>query len=88
MGPVGAHVGRTKICAECGHAVEPGDRYCSGCGAAFPGAPTRTDHVIDRPGFSYLVRQGLAWGIGFSLAGATVTLLVLLVIGLATRGLR
>jgi hypothetical protein len=62
----GEAVGNSRICAECGRAVSADDRYCSGCGAAFAGAPARVAVGATLPGFHYHFIQGLGWGLGLA----------------------
>jgi hypothetical protein len=77
----GALVGDGKICADCGHLVSAGDRYCAGCGVPFAGAPARVAPTRALPGFQYHLIQGLGWGLGFALAGAIVSVIVTLILG-------
>ena len=83
-----APVNQPRICAECGRPVSTGDRYCSGCGVAFAGAPARVDHSRALPGFEYHLVQGLGWGLGLALAGGTITVLLYLLGALLLRGVR
>ena len=76
-----------KICAACGRRVMSDDLYCSGCGVAFGGAP-RIDGGASLPGFGYHLVQGFGWGLGLMLASVIGSLILLLVIALATRGIR
>jgi uncharacterized membrane protein YvbJ len=71
----GEAVGSSRICAECGQAVAADDRYCSGCGAAFAGAPARVERKAALPGFQYHLIQGLGWGLGLALAAGIVALI-------------
>jgi hypothetical protein len=84
----GALVGDARICAECGRLVSTDDRYCSGCGTAFAGAPARAERGPTLPGFQYHLVQGLGWGLGFALAGAIVTLIFWTLVALTMQGLR
>jgi hypothetical protein len=83
----GALVGDARICAECGRRVSTDDRYCSGCGVSFAGAPARAERSPTLPGLQYHLVQGLGWGLGFALAGAIVTLIFWMLVALAMRGL-
>jgi hypothetical protein len=85
--PKSAVASEMKICSNCGHPVSPGDRYCSGCGAAFGGVLPRAQHVASLPGFEYHLVQGLGWGCGFMLAGGVVALIVSLLAALSIRSL-
>lgn len=79
-------VGDARICADCGRAVSPDDRYCPGCGVAFAGAPARTDRSLSLPGFQYHLVQGLGWGLGFALAALIVFLISWLLAVLVIHG--
>ena len=64
-------VEQARKCGECGQVVEPADRYCRHCGAAFGRNPSRvTPSALlpptapVHPGFGYHVMQGLAWASG------------------------
>ena len=77
-----------KLCAACGRRVWSDDRYCPGCGTAFAGAPARVERGTGLPGFGYHFVQGLGWGLGFAAAGAIAWAIVLVVLALATHGIR
>ena len=77
-----------KVCAACGRAVWSDDRYCPGCGIAFAGAPSRVERGSTLPGFAYHFVQGLGWGLGLAVAGAIVSTITLVLIALATHGIR
>ena len=79
----GALVGNDMVCGECGRRVSADDRYCSGCGAAFAGAPPRRERGPSLPGFGYHLEQGLGWGLGFALAGLIATLIFWILVALA-----
>lgn len=84
----GALVGDARICSDCGRRVSTDDRYCSGCGVAFAGAPARLDPSRTLPGFEYHFVQGLGWGLGLAVAGAIVTVVFWLLIALVIHGVR
>ena len=77
-----------KVCAACGRHVWSDDRYCPGCGVAFGSAPARVERGTTLPGFGYHFVQGLGWGLGLAAAWAVVTLIALVLVGLATHGIR
>jgi hypothetical protein len=77
-----------RVCAECGRRVSSDDRYCPGCGIAFAGAPERAERGASLPGFDYHFVQGLGWGLGFAVAGAIGWAIVLILLALATHGIR
>lgn len=77
-----------RICATCGRRVRSDDRYCAGCGVAFAGAPARVDSARPLPGFSYHFIQGLAWGLGLTVAGAIASVIALALVALTLHGTR
>jgi len=81
-------VSEEKVYAACGRRVWSHDRYCPGCGTAFAGAPARVERGTSLPGFDYHFVQGLGWGLGLAAAGAVGTAIVLIVLALATHGIR
>lgn len=77
-----------RICANCGRSVSPDDRYCARCGVEFGGARAPVGHGSELPGFGYHFIQGLAWGLGFALAAAIVTVIFWTLVALAMHGVR
>jgi hypothetical protein len=77
-----------RICANCGRPVSPDDRYCSGCGVEFGTARVPVDHGSELPGFGYHFIQGLAWGLGFALAAAIVSVMFWTLVAVAMHGVR
>jgi hypothetical protein len=72
----GELVGDDRICSSCGRLVSTADQYCSGCGVAFAGTAEPALEGRRLPGFRYHFVQGFGWGLGFALAGATITAIV------------
>jgi hypothetical protein len=81
-------VSEERICAACGRRVRSDDRYCAGCGTSFAGAPAPVEPGSRLPGFGYHFVQGLGWGLGLAVAGTIGTAAMLMLLGLATQGIR
>jgi hypothetical protein len=85
---MGVPVSEEKVCAACGRRVWSDDHYCRACGIAFAGAPERVERGTSLPGFDYHFVQGLGWGLGLAVAGAIGWAIVLILLALATHGIR
>ena len=75
-------VGDDRICSSCVRLVSTADQFCAGCGVAFSATAEPALQGRTLPGFSYHLVQGFGWGLGFAIAGATVTLFLYAVLTL------
>ena len=76
-----------RVCDACGRLIKADDRYCPSCGIAFGGAPARVERG-SLPGFSYHFVQGLAWGLGLTVAAVIVSAIAYVLLTIATHAIR